>query len=235
MLGLISLLFLFNSFTYSLIISPKTDASNQVVAYVGESFILTCISNETGPIEWKRNQNETVLNSYISSGYSLKIYFAKVLPSDAGVYTCFSNNKSVSINLILYKMIMFVNTPSEQILTSSNSFIKCNVSSYPQADVVWFRSGYKLENNDKYQMLKNGLVIRFPREDDTGIYICQAHVLSTGNVAQMKIRVRVKLDELTDFFMIYDYMLIIFLFLIIIVIILLISILKKGVKHINKV
>ena len=99
MLGILLLILVEAACGGQLFVIPTPGESNKVVASIDDSFVLSCISsgsNEDKPkaLQWRAPGNQAITAESsrriytVLYGDTLRLYFDKLLPSDAGGYIC---------------------------------------------------------------------------------------------------------------------------------------------------
>lgn len=100
------------------------------------------------------------------------------------------------IKLLTFRLekISFYETPLQQFIKGgTDQVVSCRASSIPGPEISWFRKGIyiELKNDNKYQIVNEGLTIKNAQPEDEGIYVCRATVTSTGEVKRADIDVQV--------------------------------------------
>ena len=182
--------------------------TNKVQAWVNDSFVIAC--RLIASSDQKENPNKLIWlspsNQIITSkhervytqllGDKLRLFFDKLLVSDAGNYTCTDglSNETKIIDLVLFKKITFYDTPTDQIINPilSDKVIRCKASGDSEPEIAWFHNGMNLELNPlKYTKTDQGLVVNGINSEDEGIYYCQAYQPTTGELKKIAINVQV--------------------------------------------
>ncbi|CAF0761162.1 unnamed protein product [Brachionus calyciflorus] len=201
--------------TTRLTIMPRPYESNKVKAVIDENFFMTCIPDSiegtTTGLRWLAPNGEIIPEDPFRRVYSslkdkmLLLHFEKLIPSDAGVYTCQGVQDGIvdeaKSELSLEKKISFYDTPFEQFIRSGqDQLVTCHASSIPGPEIAWFKKGISttLKNDHKYQITNDGLVIKNTQIEDEGIYLCQASVTSTGEIKRADINVNVMHEPIWD-------------------------------------
>lgn len=209
MLGILLLILVEAACGGQLFVIPTPGESNKVVASIDDSFVLSCISsgsNEDKPkaLQWRAPGNQAITAESsrriytVLYGDTLRLYFDKLLPSDAGGYICVGIEAGVpfevKVDLVLQKKITFVDTQVNQWIKSGlDQVVTCKASANPGPEIAWFRKGINIEikNDEKYTITNEGLLVKKAQPEDEGIYYCQASVPSTGELKRLEIGVEV--------------------------------------------
>lgn len=101
-------------------------------------------------------------------------------------YVCF---------LIIAETINFVNAPAEQSAQiGTRHKVKCQVEAMPPPTVEWTRNNVKLQNDPRYTIESDGLVINHVDESDDGEYQCEVMVVDTGELKNRNIHLEVSFN-----------------------------------------
>jgi hypothetical protein len=198
-----------------LFVLPRPEyQTNKVVASIDDSFFISCrmiasSNDKENPnlLQWRSPSNQIITSDSNERIYTqpfqdkLRLYFDKLLTGDAGNYTCVDviSNEIKLVDLVIIKKISFYDTPTDQLINpnQSNHMVKCKVSAYPEPEIDWFRqnmtnefkSVYDDDDQNKYTISDQGLLIANPQPEDEGVYYCQAYVPLTGEVKKIAINV----------------------------------------------
>ncbi|ESO88589.1 hypothetical protein LOTGIDRAFT_125638, partial [Lottia gigantea] len=154
----------------------------------GESLTLTCsTSGSPQPFVTWYEYADQYEKRIVSHGPNLT--FPHVTRYDASTFECIAEHSfPPTINMMTDVKVQFA--PEIQFLEErlevqkgSETILKCDVTSYPQAAVMWIKEGKKLFNSLKYRVnvteetgytKRLTLTIKNMEESDFGSYVCEA-------------------------------------------------------------
>ncbi|GLV31343.1 factor of interpulse interval [Carabus blaptoides fortunei] len=163
----------------SVVLSPTV---KDVVRYVNESYIVTCIEDRMKPVRWMKGERAAIGDkghphtTMLTLGAAL--VFERILADDRGQYSCRTDEDSASFKLIVISPISFTETPSVQTAEEHQAtIVKCAVRGDPKPKILW-----KFEGKDvtppKYSLVNGGLRIANVTLNDKGTYTCRAYQVS---------------------------------------------------------
>jgi len=155
-------------------------ADGNILVKKGSSVTIKCLAsgNPRPEVTWSKVNEVDVV------GRGEKMELRKVSRHNEGVYQCTAgngvgNNAVSQIHLrVLYKPEV---TSTEAVLYTGighQAILVCNVHSFPEAEVVWFRGTLLLETDNRMYMevvgTKQSLILHHVREEEFTAYRCQA-------------------------------------------------------------
>ncbi|KAJ7996950.1 hypothetical protein DPEC_G00223840 [Dallia pectoralis] len=173
---------------------------------VGESKFFLCeVLGAVKDIDWYAPSGEKLLpnrqdisvSRNDESSSTLTIYNADV--DNAGVYKCVATSASgdkesqSTVNVKIFQKITFKNAPSlQEFNEGDDADIICDVVSSPPATIIWKHKGSNIQvaKDVRFKILSNShLQIRGIKKTDEGSYICEARVMTRGEIDLRVIRV----------------------------------------------
>ncbi|XP_015239060.1 PREDICTED: neural cell adhesion molecule 1 isoform X4 [Cyprinodon variegatus] len=141
------------------------------------------------------NRPDLTVTRNDESSSTLTFYKAKT--DSAGMYKCVATNgdqqAEATITVKIFQRITFTNAPSPQEFTEGdNANIVCDVTSSPSPTVFWKYKGAKIqfEKDVRFKVLSNNhLQIRGIKKTDEGLYVCEARLMSRGEIDMRPISV----------------------------------------------
>ncbi|XP_038159358.1 neural cell adhesion molecule 1b isoform X17 [Cyprinodon tularosa] len=141
------------------------------------------------------NRPDLTVTRTDESSSTLTFYKAKT--DSAGMYKCVATNgdqqAEATITVKIFQRITFTNAPSPQEFTEGdNANIVCDVTSSPSPTVFWKYKGAKIqfEKDVRFKVLSNNhLQIRGIKKTDEGLYVCEARLMSRGEIDMRPISV----------------------------------------------
>ncbi|KAM9325336.1 hemicentin-2 [Gastrophryne carolinensis] len=165
---------------------PTISLHPNVTVPVGDVAVLSChvLGDVRHNLTWQHDgkaQNEERL--LVLPNFSLQIQ--NVQPGDAGRYQCTAMNSHGSTSASVWLMVQ--EPPHIQIESSSSQLshggevkIHCDVSGYPEPQIIWKHGDTFIINDSKHTIDGKVLVIKDASQEDSGSYSCIAsNILGT--------------------------------------------------------
>lgn len=171
----------------------------EMIKTEGEDVLVDCVSvvGDVSSLRWLDVEGNPVDNSSdrmmtTTNGVRRRLEIRGLREQDAGVYTCDQAGLQTSLQVSIYKDISIETEPTQYLLTSTDSLIKCRVTANPSATITWRLNGLLIHTNtSKYMIQEDGLLVKAVTRDDEGAYECRAEVQSTGSFRMASIQVHV--------------------------------------------
>ncbi|CAF1189962.1 unnamed protein product [Rotaria sordida] len=167
-----------------------------------KSFIALCTDQSDSRVfRWRspqqrdipENLNDRVTVERQTNGIRLRI--RNLTTDDQGAWECIGTNANgqqtqKSFQMTIKVPITFHSDSIQYVELGESVTIKCSIQANPIAEVSWFKGQDKIRiENPNYELVHDGLHIKYVEMSDNDIFWCRADVLETGESRDFPISV----------------------------------------------